>query len=276
MLEYRDSLGRMLSLKGTPQRIVSLVPSVTEVIFALGAGDQVVGVTSYCTQPGEALQKIKAVGGTKNPDIGAILELNPDLVIFNDEENRHEDFRALHDKDCPIYVTAPRTVESGIRMVKELGDVVGRSTEAESMVHSLLLKYRASKTESSDRLTLRVFCPIWRKPWMSFNWDTYSNDMLRCCGGENIFAGAAERYFSLALDEVVARNPHVVILPSEPYPFSEKHLVDFRPLEGTYAGKGGHFYPIDGMGLCWYGPRSAGGLKEIGELFSFVRDSLES
>ena len=276
MLEYMDSTGRMLSLKGAPQRIVSLVPSVTETIFALGAGDQMVGVTSYCTQPPEALQKLKAVGGTKNPDVGAIVQLNPDLVIFNDEENRHEDFLALQDKGYPVYVTAPRTVESGIRMVKELGDVIGCSTEAESMEYSLRSSYFAVTAKSGDRLALRVFCPIWRKPWMSFNRDTYSDDMLRCCGGENIFAGAGERYFSVSLDEVVVRNPHVVLLPSEPYPFSEKHLVDFRSLDGTYAAEAGHFYCIDGMSLCWYGPRIAGGLREISELFDFVRDSLEN
>ena len=274
-MEFVDAYNRVLSLSQRPQRIVSLVPSITETVFALGAGERVVGVTSYCTHPPEGVAAVTQIGGTKDPDLDQIECLEPDLIIINDEENRQEDFLTLDERGFPIYVTAPRTVAEGIGMVEQLGPVIGCNEQAQALSRSLWHQYEAVEAECRTTESLRVFCPIWRKPWMSFNGETYSDDMLRCCGGQNIFHTQDERYFSLSLDDVVAADPHVVLLPSEPYPFAEKHFVHLQSLQNTRAGQGGHFYCIDGTALCWYGPRIADGLSELSRLFSFVRGTID-
>ena len=274
-MEFLDAYKRSVTLSQVPQRIISLVPSITETVFALGAGARVVGVTAYCTHPPDGVADVTRVGGTKDPDLEAIEGLKPDLIIVNDEENRQEDFSALEKRGLPLYVTAPRTVAEGIRMVEQLGPLIGCHVQARTLALSLYRQYEESTVGREEGERLRVFCPIWRKPWMSFNRETYSDDMLWRCGGENIFRAQNERYFSLSLDEVIAADPHLVLLPSEPYPFAEKHFVHLTPLQETVAGRGGHFYCVDGMALCWYGPRIAHGLTELSRLFAFVRDTLD-
>ena len=274
-MEFLDAYKRCVALPQVPRRIVSLVPSITETVFALGAGERVVGVTAYCTHPPDGLAGMTRVGGTKDPDLDTIEHLKPDLVIVNDEENRREDFSALEKRGLPLYVTAPRTVAEGIRMVEQLGPLIGCQGQARTLALSLWQQYEESTAGLEEVERLRVFCPIWRKPWMSFNRETYSDDMLWQCGGENIFRAQDERYFSLSLDEVIAADPQLVLLPSEPYPFAEKHFVHLTPLQETAAGRGGHFYCVDGTALCWYGPRIADGLAELSRLFAFVRDTLD-
>jgi ABC-type hemin transport system substrate-binding protein len=274
-MEFVDDLQHSVSLSVLPRRIVSLVPSITETLFALGAGERVVGVTDYCTHPPEGVARVTKVGGTKNPHRETILRLAPDLVILNDEENRREDFRWLAEHDLPLYVTAPRTVADGIAMIDKLGRLLGCQSQSQPMVQALHRLYDRLATEVMVRPRLRVFCPIWRKPWMSFNKDTYVDDMLWCCGGENVLRAKAERYFTVTLEEVEALSPQVVLLPSEPYPFTAKHLVHLKPLADTPAGRAGHFYCTDGMALCWYGPRIAEGLEQLSRLFAYVRATLD-
>ena len=274
-MEFLDAYKRCVVLPRVPRRIISLVPSITETVFALGAGERVVGVTAYCTHPPDGLAGVTRVGGTKDPDLDTIERLEPDLVIVNDEENRREDFSLLEKRGVPLYVTAPRTVAEGIRLVEQLGPLIGCQAQARTLALSLRRQYAESTAGLESVERLRVFCPIWRKPWMSFNRETYSDDMLWRCGGENIFRAQDERYFSLCLDEVVAADPQIVLLPSEPYPFAEKHFVHLSPLQETAAGRGGHCYCVDGMALCWYGPRIAHGLTQLARLFTFVRDTLD-
>ena len=272
-MQFVDDHNRRLDLAGPPQRIVSLVPSLTETLFALGAGSRVVGVTKYCTHPPDGVAALPKVGGTKNPDPDAIDRLAPDLVLVNDEENRIEDFRTLEAHGWPVYVTAPRGVADGIRLVERLGPLIGCPEQAGVLAASLRRTYRAATRAQATHRPLRVFCPIWRKPWMSFNGETYCDDMLRCSGGENVLRAKTDRYFRLTLDEVVAADPEVVLLPSEPYPFTERHFVHLEPLRQTSAGRAGHFYCIDGMAFCWHGPRIADGLTELSRLFASVRTS---
>jgi len=271
LMQVLDDLQRQISLPDQPQRIVCLVPSITETLFAIGAGDRVVGVTKYCTHPPERVALLPKVGGTKNPDRETILRLAPDLLILNEEENRKEDFAWFVEQGTPVYVTAPRTVADGIAMIEKLGDLLHCQEQSRPMAHSLRAAYDRIITEAARQPRLRVFCPIWRKPWMTFNQDAYSDDMLWNCGGENIFRGKPDRYFSVTLEEVEALSPQVVLLPSEPYPFEPKHFVHLKPLVHTPAGRGGHFYCIDGMALCWYGPRIADGLEQFSKLFAYVR-----
>jgi len=274
-MQFVDELQRTIDVPTPPRRIISLVPSITETLFALGIGDRVIGVTEYCTHPPDEVTKITKVGGTKNPQLEAILALSPDLVIVNDEENRREDFTWLAEHGLTLYVTAPRTVVDGIGMIERLGVVLDCRTTSDPLVTHLRTVYERVTSESPQNPRLRVFCPIWRKPWMAFNADTYADSMLWCCGGENIFREKSERYFSTTLEDVAALAPDVVLLPSEPYPFTTKHFEHLKPLVDTPAGRAGHFYCIDGMALCWYGPRIADGLEQLSQRFTYVRATID-
>jgi ABC-type Fe3+-hydroxamate transport system substrate-binding protein len=274
-MEFFDDLQRTVTLPTQPQRIVCLVPSITETLFAIGAGERVIGVTKYCTHPPEQIARLPKLGGTKDPQREEILRLAPDLLILNDEENRREDFSWFVEQGLPVYVTSPRTVAEGIAMIEKLGALLGCQDQSAPMARSMRATYDQLIAEGATRPRLRVFCPIWRKPWMTFNRDTYSDDMLWTCGGENIFREKSDRYFSLTLKEVATLNPQVVVLPSEPYPFKQKHFVHLKPLANTPAGRGGHFYCIDGMSLCWYGPRIADGFAELSKLFAYVRATID-
>lgn len=275
-MEFLDEVSRTVSFAQTPRRIVCLVPSITETLFALGVGERVVGVTEYCTHPPDAVARVTKVGGTKDPQIETIVRLAPDIVIVNDEENRQEDFTALTERGLAVYVTAPRTVAGGIAMIERLGPVLGCQTASDAMVGRLRSLYEQVLRASAAGPRLRVFCPIWRKPWMTFNADTYADDMLWSCGAENVVRAKADRYFSTTLEEIAVYEPEAVVLPSEPYPFTNKHFVHLKELADTPAGRGGHFYCIDGMALCWYGPRIADGLTELSRLFAYVRSTIDA
>ena len=274
-MDFVDDLQRVISLPAYPRRIVSLVPSITETLFALGAGERVVGVTDYCTHPPEEVARVTKVGGTKDPHLEVILQLAPDLVILNDEENRREDFTWLAERGLPLYVTAPRKVADGIAMIDKLGALLGCQPQSAPLAQTLRSRYDRLATEVAGQPRLRVFCPIWRKPWMSFNRDTYIDDMLWCGGGENVLRTKTERYFTVTLAEVKTLSPQVVLLPSEPYPFAAKHIVHLTPLRDTPAGQAGHFYCVDGRALCWYGPRIADGLEQLARLFAYVRATID-
>ncbi|MBI3249047.1 MAG: cobalamin-binding protein [Deltaproteobacteria bacterium] len=274
-MQFLDDLQRPVTLPARPRRIICLVPSITETLFALGVGDRVVGVTAYCTHPPERVALLPKLGGTKDPNREAILRLEPDLLILNDEENRQEDFTWFVEQGLPVYVTSPRTVAAGITMIEKLGSVLSCQSHSEPMVQTMRAACAHVAAELATQPRLRVFCPIWRKPWMTFNHDTYSDDMLWTTGGENVLRDKAERYFSATLEEVEALSPQVVLLPSEPYPFETKHFVHLKPLANTPAGRGGHFYCIDGMALCWYGPRILEGLEQLSKLFAYVRATID-
>jgi ABC-type Fe3+-hydroxamate transport system substrate-binding protein len=274
-MQFLDDLQRPLTLPTQPHRIICLVPSITETLFAIGAGERVIGVTEYCTHPPEQVARLPKLGGTKNPQREAILQLAPDLLILNDEENRKEDFFWFVEQGLPVYVTGPRTIAEGITMIERLGVLLECETSSAPMVQTIREVYERVTSEAAKQPRLRVFCPIWRKPWMAFNHDTYSDDMLWTCGGDNILRGKSERYFTVTLEEVEALAPQVVLLPSEPYPFEPKHFVHLKSLADTPAGRGGHFYCVDGMALCWYGPRILDGLEQLSELFAYVRSTID-
>jgi ABC-type Fe3+-hydroxamate transport system substrate-binding protein len=262
-----DDAGRMLDLPARPGRIVSLVPSLTETLFALGLGDVVVGVTRYCTEPATDVAARPKVGGTKNPDHAAIAALAPDLVIMNAEENRREDFEALTAQGLNIYVTEPKTVADGIRLIARLGEAAGAPECGAALAAEQDGRVRAATKTAGTRL-VRYFCPIWRKPWMAFNADTYAHDLLRVAGGENVCAAASARYPTVTLDAVAAASPEVVLLPDEPYAFGERDLPALEPLASTPAVRDGRVHFVDGKALAWYGPRIAAGVELFATLFA--------
>ncbi len=269
-LEVTDDLGRLVYLEKPPQRIVSLVPSITETLFAFGLGDRIVGITDYCTEPEREVAQKEKVGGTKKPHREKILKLHPDLVIMNAEENRKEDAEYLKDHGVTLYVTFPRTVAESLKMMRSLAELTGSLENAEKILRPIETLYQQTLQHSQGGSLVKVFCPIWKKPYMSFNTDTYIDNLMTLCGGRNIFKDKAERYFKVTLEEVAQRNPDVILLPNEPYKFSQADLEDFQPFPEVSAVKMQQIYLIDGKLLSWYGPRMKEGLLKLQELFSEI------
>jgi ABC-type Fe3+-hydroxamate transport system substrate-binding protein len=248
-----------------PQRIVSLVPSLTESLFALGLGARVVGVTEWCIHPAEGVAPLAKVGGTKQPDLAAIRALGPDLVLANQEENRRRDVERLEADGIRVWVTYPRTVAEGAALLAELAEL-GASPETRARVVEPVLAAVAEAERARPMEGTAVFCPIWRDPWMAVGGDTYADDLLSLSGGRNVFgARGGRRYPRVTLDEVVAAAPEVVLLPDEPYAFGADDEAELRRLP-LPAAKSGRIHRIDGTWVSWYGPRIRPALRVIRSL----------
>ncbi len=284
----------LLDFTGPPERVVSLVPSMTDSLIELGAGSSLVGVTDYCPANAGAGKPPARIGGTKSPDIEAIADLQPDLVIANQEENTQQAVEALEELDLKVWVTFPRTVQDVLRMLYaitrlfQLQDAIVRLKTLE-----VTLDW-AERVVSGRRL--RYFCPIWYQEegphgpwWMTFNGDTYSGDLLRHCNGENIFekrerlyplaadlgqarsedAGERDtRYPRVTLQEILEADPELVLLPSEPFEFKEgdrRRIEDLMP--AVTAVKEGRLHLVDGSLITWCGTRMAKALSELPSYF---------
>ena len=265
---FLDATGTAVTLPAPPRRIVSLIPSITETLFALGAGPSVTGCTVYCTEPAEGVATKTRVGGEKNPKLDVIRELGADLVIANIEENVREHIEALRGWGIPVYVTYPRTVVEGIRLVSDLGEVVGLGERGRELAGALEAALADVRRRCADRPKRRVFYPIWRRPWMSINRDTYAHDMLAVCGGANVFGTRGTRYPEVTLEEVARAAPEVILLPDEPYRFRQAHVPDFDAHPDIPAVRERRIHLIDGKLATWYGPRIADALRELPRLIA--------
>jgi ABC-type Fe3+-hydroxamate transport system substrate-binding protein len=239
----RDVLGRVLELPGRPERVVSLVPSVTETLFDLGAGETVVGITDFCIFPPD-LERPR-VGGTKNPRVGDIRALRPDLVHMNLEENLRKHGEAI-EEFAPVFVSEPKSVADVVDLIGTLGRIHERTDAAAAMIAEL--------EEANRALPRRAFtfaCTIWKDPWMWCGGDTYVSNLVACAGGTNVLASRT-RYPQLPLEEVLALAPDVVFLPDEPYLFTD---ADARAIPATTIG------PFPGHLFTWHGSRTIVGLR---------------
>lgn len=264
----RDATGVELRLARPPRRIVSLLPSTTETLCALGLAGALCGITAYCVEPRELLRGKSRVGGTKDPDLDRIRALLPDLVVANVEENVREHVETLRRWAIPVWVTYPRTVADGIRMIRELGDLAGAAARAVEISGELEALYARVSSLCAARPPVDVFYAIWREPYMTINADTYIHDVLAVCGGRNVFADRAERYPAVTLDEMAARRPAVILLPDEPYRFRRAHLHDFERHGQVPAVRDGRIHLVDGKRFSWYGPRIGEALRTVPALLA--------
>jgi ABC-type Fe3+-hydroxamate transport system substrate-binding protein len=294
MDEQRYTYNLTAPVAEPPQRVVSLVPSVTESLFDLNLGSRLVGVTDYCDRPADGVAHLPRVGGTKNPNLERIISLSPNLVIANQEENRQEDVEALQAAGIPVWVTFPRTVREAINL---LWQIMYTFDETSMVPRVRLIEYSIDWIEGISRarehLITQVFVPIWLDPLMTFNADTYVHDLLRVCGGTNVFAererayplqadlglraplppddprvqGRDTRYPRVTLDEVQAAQPDVILLPSEPFAFNESHVPLFSALD-VPAARNGRIHLVDGSLLTWHGTRLAYALNTLPALLS--------
>jgi ABC-type Fe3+-hydroxamate transport system substrate-binding protein len=262
-----DGLGRPVHLTATPRSIVSLVPSLTEALFAMGLSDQIVGRTKYCVAPAGLVHRTPVVGGTKNPDIQRIIDLRPDLVIASAEENVREHVETLIAAGLTIYVSLPTTVKRAIAELHDLARLTDRTSEATPWLSEAAALVQHLEQRATHRQPARYFCPIWRRPYMAAAPETYMSDLLRLCGGENIFEGGSARYYPVEMEEAARRAPDIILLPSEPYPFSTKHLPEILAFDQIPAVQTGRVHLIDGQWITWYGPRIAPSLRAVAALF---------
>jgi ABC-type Fe3+-hydroxamate transport system substrate-binding protein len=246
-----------------PNRIVSLVPSLTEALFAFGAGERVVGRTRYCLWPPGSVGRVPTVGGTKKADVRRVLELEPDLVVAVKEENTRENINELEEAGVPVFVGAPENVAGAIEMLRELVRRI-EAPRAGAVLAPIERVYGRLREEISKGGRRRVFVPIWKNPFMSVGSDTYAHDVLTTCGGENV-CGDMARYPVVTLEEVEAMQPDIVLLPDEPYPFSAEDLEEFYSL-WIPAAPADRIHLVDGKLLTWYGPRMASSLMQLSAL----------
>jgi ABC-type Fe3+-hydroxamate transport system substrate-binding protein len=248
-----------------PERIVSLVPSLTEALFTFGVGTRVVGRTRYCLWPPRAVGRVPTVGGTKKVDVARLLELDPDLVVAVKEENSRENVEKIQAAGVPVFVGAPQSVEGAIWLLRELARVV-EAPRAEAVLNPIERVYDRLREGVERAEARRLFVPIWKNPYMSVGSDTYAHDVLATCGGENV-CGGSTRYPVFTLEEVEAAQPEIVLLPDEPYPFCAEDLEDFYALD-IPAARSDCIHLVDGKLLTWYGPRMASSLSQLAALFS--------
>jgi ABC-type Fe3+-hydroxamate transport system substrate-binding protein len=258
-----DASGVAVELARSPRRIVSLVPSTTELLCALGLEDALVGVTVYCVEPRDVVREKTRIGGEKNPDLEKIRGLDPDLVVANVEENRREDIDQLRAWSIPVWVAYPRTVAEGIGFIGELGELTGTEARARALLRELTPLHERVLSASARRPPVAVFYPIWRGPYMTINGNTYIHDMLRVCGGRNIFADRPERYPTVTLDDVAELRPEVILLPDEPFRFRRAHVADFEAYPDVPAVRDGRIHLVDGKPFSWHGPRIAEALRMV-------------
>ncbi|MGH1336190.1 MAG: ABC transporter substrate-binding protein [Aureispira sp.] len=246
MPTYQDQLHQTLSIPRAPQRIVSLVPSQTELLHYWGLGERVIGITKFCIHP-EVWYRCKTrVGGTKNVNFDTIAALEPDLIIGNKEENSQGDIEQLQ-ANYSVWMSDIYTLEDAYAMMEQLGELLGVAKKATALVAQL--RQDMALLQAGPISNKRVAYFIWRKPWMVAARHTFIDYLLSLAGFENVF-GQQERYPVLELEAIAAAQPDVIFLSSEPYPFKEKHQAELAKVCPTAT-----IELVDGELFSWYGSR---------------------
>jgi ABC-type Fe3+-hydroxamate transport system substrate-binding protein len=264
-----DALGRTVALAAPPRRVVSLVPSLTEYLFAIGAGDRLVGVTTFCAEPAAQVAPLPKVRGTKNPDRAHIADLRPDVVLASKEENRARDVAALEAAGIPVYVTDICSVAGALDQLGTLAHLLDAQAGAAALLDELRAALDAHTHRPVDAPRWRVLAFIWRDPWMAVGGATYANDLLRICGADNLALRLSGRYPRAALETFLQLDPASILLPDEPYPFSETDLEAFAPFASVAAVQARRLVLCDGKLLTWYGPRTVAALRFFGQVAAY-------
>ncbi len=281
-LRILDDRQRELVFLRPPRRVVSLVPSDTLNVIALGAGERLVGRTRYCDAP----PSLPAIGGTKDVDVDAVAALMPDLILANQEENSRAHLEQLAQLGLPLFVSFPRTVVDGLSHLGRVAKIL--EVEVRELLRRAYAALKEAEAALRTKRPLRAFVPIWMDPLMTVNEQTFVSDALRLGGGENVFAGrqrmyplAADlgqavprpagtrdtRYPRVTMQEVVDRQPEAVLLPDEPHPFSEEDAQVFHqalPAQTRIARCGGRDF-------TWYGAQSIEGIPRLRALIDSLR-----
>jgi len=242
---FTDQIGHTINIESPPKRIISLVPSQTELLAYLDLNKEVTGITKFCIHPDEWFYSKVQVGGTKNVNFKKIEEINPDLIICNKEENKESEVRALMEK-YHVWTSDIHNLDDSLNMINSVGEIVGKLDEAQKLIHQIKKNFEELthiKTEP-----IRVLYLIWKNPYMAAGKDTFIDHMLSQCNFINVCDASLGRYPELNMEQIKKLNPQSILLSSEPYPFTEKHLYEFNS-----------YYPgilpvlVDGEYFSWYG-----------------------
>jgi ABC-type Fe3+-hydroxamate transport system substrate-binding protein len=247
-MTIQDQIGNQIILSEPPKRIVSLVPSQTELLFSLGLEDEVVGITKFCIHPENWFRTKTRIGGTKNPHISKITSLNPDIIIANKEENREEDVKALR-AICPVWTSDVHHLDDALNMIEQIGIVVNRKENADKLICEIRDKFNIL----SQSHHIKVAYLIWKNPYMSIGNDTFIHSMLQQAGFINVFANYT-RYPVITEEMLKECNADYIFLSSEPYPFKEKHIMELNQI---LSQKNAHakVLLVNGEYFSWYGSR---------------------
>lgn len=240
----KDQMGNSLELPKPPHRIISLVPSQTELLFDLGLDEQVVGITKFCIHPSHWRKTKTIIGGTKKFDIDRITRLNPDLIIGNKEENYSEGIQELQ-KNFPVWMSDITTFDHALSMIAS----ISKMTDRESQGELLLTTIQEGFSRFHPLPPLRTLYLMWRNPWMGVAGKTFIHSMMERVGLVNVLSGR-DRYPELSADYIRDLAPGLVLLSSEPFPFDEKHIVEIQTLL-PHA----RVLLVDGEFFSWYGSR---------------------
>jgi ABC-type Fe3+-hydroxamate transport system substrate-binding protein len=240
---FTDQLGRKIEIAYPPKRIVSLVPSQTELLFYLGLSELAIGITKFCVHPSEWFKTKTKVGGTKNFRFDIIDQLNPDLIIGNKEENYVEGISQL-EKKYPVWMSDISTLEEALEMMKSIGQLTEREMEATTLISEINTSFLAM----GSRPTLKVLYLIWKSPWMAAGKNTFIDSMLSKIGLENILTES--RYPAISESQLQQLQPDVIMLSSEPFPFKQVHIHELQS-----ALPNSKVILVDGEMFSWYGSR---------------------
>lgn len=232
-------------------RIVSLVPSITELLYDLGLEDEVVGITKFCVRPQHWFQTKTRVGGTKNVDVEKVASLKPTLIIANKEENEKVQVEALQDI-APVFVSDVSTLDEALDMINHIGNLVGRKENAREIINTIRENFSSLAGIGVHKPAVqkkRAAYLIWRSPYMAAGGDTFIHDMMVRCGLENVLSGEL-RYPEVTLEQLSALGCELLMLSSEPYPFNEKHAAEMRQQLPSVS-----IVFVDGEMFSWYGSR---------------------
>jgi ABC-type Fe3+-hydroxamate transport system substrate-binding protein len=245
---YTDQLGRKVELADTPKRIISLVPSQTELLYDLGLRNEVIGITKFCIHPKEWYESKIKVGGTKTIDFEKIKELNPDLIIGNKEENDQQQIEELS-KHYNVWMSDCNNLKDAFTMMVYVGALVGKNKEGINLKLEIEFLFNQFATHEASQIKVAYF--IWQNPFMVAARNTFIDDMLTRCGFINVFAFEENmRYPEVSAEQIAKANPQVIFLSSEPFPFSEKHIQQFQSICPKAK-----IVLVDGELFSWYGSR---------------------
>lgn len=262
MPHFIDQMKRSVMLKHTPQRIISVVPSQTELLYDLGLANQIIGITKFCIHPKPFFKATKKIGGTKQLKLADIKALKPDLIIGNKEENEQSQIESLAD-EFPVWMSDIYTLEDALEMIQLLGEMTNTQEKANQLICQIDNDFKDLKKQYAPN-PLKAAYFIWRNPLMIAASGTFINDMLNRAGFENVFNDQT-RYPQIDSEQLKSADPEVILLSSEPYPFKNKHFDEFQKICPNAVIK-----VVDGELFSWYGSR----LKHAVRYFVKLRKEL--
>ncbi|MFD2518019.1 ABC transporter substrate-binding protein [Salinimicrobium flavum] len=248
MATYYDQLNREVEVGNPPKRIVSLVPSQTELLVDLGLEESLVGVTKFCVHPEDLRKRKQVVGGTKQVNIDKIRKLAPDIILCNKEENTPQIVKDL-EKIAPVHVSDIKTIDDSLELIREYGEIFNTRQKSSEIVGKIIDLRKAFEMSIAGQPARKVAYLIWKNPWMVAGKDTFIDHLLSLNNFENVFSDKKSRYPEIFLKELPDEIDHV-FLSTEPYPFKEEHRNEIKRWVGKDC-----VHIVDGEFFSWYGSR---------------------